>query len=186
MVAGRLVARQPDRLYDREAERQEQQAVVGPGGYGLPGYRGLLPVVAPPWVALYAAPVAALGLGRGGRLWFAAQVVALAAGLLLVSGWREPARALRAVGGVPHVLLLRNALVTDLAVAGFALLLAGMAAAGPLLLLTVGSLALAIRIPQAAAASGGCLLLGALLTGVAAIAGRPRAIGIIGHEFGSR
>jgi Glycosyltransferase family 87 len=337
MVAGRLVATQPDRLYDREAERQEQQAVLGHGGYGLPGYGGLLPVVAPPWVALYAAPFAALGLGGGGRLWIAAQVMALAAGLLLVSGWREPARALSAVGGVPLVLLLGNAqldgifvlglglawrlslrsqallagaglgltlvkphlvlgvaaglllarrwsvllgwslaalllmgaslalapgalaawpaaalstaahngndlslpgflyglgldpavalslgvpaalalsvwvatrchsqaaaasalvlggllaaphlLATDMVVAGFALLLAGMAAVGPLLLLTVGSLALAIRIPPAAAASGGCLLLGALITGVAAIAGRPRAIGIIGHEFGSR
>src|SRR2546429_6951563 len=53
MVAGRLVATQPHQLYDREAERREQRVVVGPGSYELPGYGGLLPVVAPPWVALY-------------------------------------------------------------------------------------------------------------------------------------
>src|SRR4030081_3477807 len=102
MVAGRLVAAQPDRLYDRDAERREQRAVVGPGGYGLGGYGGLLPVVAPPWVALYAAPFAGLGLGAGGRLWIGAQVLALVAGLLLVPGWRGTARGLAAVApGAP-------------------------------------------------------------------------------------
>jgi hypothetical protein len=337
MVAGRLAATQSDRLYDREAERREQRAVVGPGGYGLPGYGGLLPVVAPPWVALYAAPFAQLGLGAGGRLWIAAQVLALVAGLLLVTGWREPVRALGAVAGVPLVLLAGNAqvdgvvvlglglawrlsvrgrmlwagaalgltlvkphlvlgvaagllvarrwrvfagwglaalvllggalilapralaawpsaalstaghngndlslpgllyslgldptaalvvgvpaalaltvwvaarcpgrpaaaaalvlggllaaphlLATDLILACFALLLAGMAAVGPLLLLTLASLMLAVRIPTAAAAWGGCLLLGALLAAVAGISGRSWAPGIIGHEFGSR
>jgi hypothetical protein len=34
----------------------------------MAGYGRLLPVVAPPWVALYAAPFAQLGLGAGGRL----------------------------------------------------------------------------------------------------------------------
>jgi hypothetical protein len=334
MVAGRLAATQPDRIYDRDAERREQRAF---GGYDLPGYGGLLPVVAPPWVALYAVPFAELGLGAGGRLWIIAQVLALLAGLLLVTGWREPVRALSAVAGVPLVLLVGNAqldgivvlglglawrlslrdkslwagaalgltlakphlvlgvaaglllgrrwrvlagwalaglllvagtlvlapgalaawpsaalstaghngndlslpgmlyslglaplaallvgvafalaltvwvaarcpgrpaaaaalvlggllaaphlLATDLVLACFALLLAGMAAVGPLLLLTLASLALAVRLPTPAAASGGCLLLGALLAAVAGIAGRPWAPGIIGHEFGSR
>jgi hypothetical protein len=337
MVAGRLAATQPDRLYDRAAERREQRAVVGPGGYDLAGYGGLLPVVAPPWVALYAAPFAELGLGAGGRLWITAQVLALVAGLLLVTGWQEPVRALSAVAGVPLVLLVGNAqldgivvlglglawrlslrgqawaagaalgltlvkphlvlgvaagllvarrwrvlfgwgmaglvllagtlvlapgaltawpraaistaghngndlslpgllysvgsdpvaalvigalaalaltvwvaarcpsqpaaaaalvlggllaaphlLATDLVLACFALLLAGMAAVGPLLILTLASLTLAVRIPTAAAALGGCLLLGVLLAAVARIAGRSWAPGIIGHEFGSR
>ena len=337
MVAGRLVAAQPDRLYEHDAERREQRAVVGPGGYGLAGYGGLLPVVAPPWVALYAAPFAGLGLGAGGRLWIGAEVLALVAGLLLVTGWRDPVRALSAVAGVPLVLLVGNAqldgllvlglglawrlslrgemlwagaalaltlvkphlvlgvtaglllgrrwrvllgwalaallllavtvvlapgalqawpaaalatagrngndlslpgllyslgldpvaalvvgmpaalaltvwvaarcpgrpaaaaalvlggllaaphlLATDLVVACFALLLAGMAAVGPLLVVTLASLALAVRIPVGAAAMGGCVLLAALLAAVAGIAGRPWAPGIIGHEFGSR
>jgi hypothetical protein len=337
MVAGRLVVSEPGRLYDRDAERLAQAALVGPGGYSLPGYGGLLPVVAPPWVALYAAPFAGLGLGAGGRVWIAVQVLALAAGLLLVAGWREPARALSVAGGVPLVLLLGNAqldgivvlglgaawrlslrgqpvlagaglaltlvkphlvlgvaaglllgrrwsvllgwslgalalvaaslalapgalpawpaaalstaghngsdlslpgflysagldpfvglalgvpaalsvavwvatrcttqsataaalvlggllaaphlLATDLVLAGFALLLAGMAAVGPLLFLTLASVALAIRIPPAAASTGGCLVLGTLLAGTAVLAGRAWAPGIIGHEFGSR
>ncbi|MBJ7611222.1 MAG: DUF2029 domain-containing protein [Candidatus Dormibacteraeota bacterium] len=321
MVAGRLAAAQPDRLYDRDSERREQRGVVGPGGYGLPGYGGLLPVVAPPWVALYAAPFAALGLGAGGRLWIAAQVLALLAGLLLVTGWREPVRAMSAgvlvlglglawrlslrgetlwagaalaltlvkphlvlgvaagllvgrrwrvllgwalaslvllavtmvlapgalpawpaaalstagrngndlslpgllyslgvdpgaalVVGVPAALALTvwvasrcpgrpaaaaalvlggllaapHLLATDLVVACFALLLAGMAAVGPLLVLTLATLTLAVRIPVGAAAMGGCVLLAALLAAVAGIAGRPWAPGIIGHEFGSR
>jgi hypothetical protein len=57
---------------------------------------------------------------------------------------------------------------------------------GPLLILTLASLTLAVRIPTAAAALGGCLLLGVLLAAVARIAGRSWAPGIIGHEFGSR
>jgi glycosyl transferase family 87 len=337
MVAGRLVATQPHQLYDREAELREQRLVVGLGAYDLAGYGGLLPVVAPPWVALYAVPFAALGLGAGGRIWILAQVLALVAGLLLVSGGRELVRALAAVAGVPLVLLVGNAqldgilvlglglawrlysngrlvwagaalgltlvkphlvlgvaagliaarcwrvllgwslaalallaatlvlapgtlgawpaaalataghngndlslpgllyaagvtpqpallvgaltalgvtlviasrapdraaaaavlvlggllaaphlLATDLVIACFALVLAGMAAVVPLLLLSIGSLVLAVRIPAAAAACGGCLLIAGLLAGVAGIAGRPWALGIIGREFGSR
>lgn len=337
MVAGRLVATQPDRLYDRDAERREQLAVVGPGAYDLPGYGGLLPVVAPPWVGLYAAPFARLGLGGGGRLWIGVQVLALVGGLLLVTGRREPVRALAAVAGVPLVLLLGNAqvdglvvlglglawrlftrghmlwagaalgltlakphlvlgvaagllvarqwrvfagwalaalvllagtlilapgalaawpaaslataghngndlslpgllyslgldplvalmvgltaalaltvwvaarcpnpnaaaavlviggllaaphlLATDLVLACFSLVLAGMAAVGPLLVVSLASLALAVRIPTGAAAWGGCLLLGALLASVAGLPGRSWTPGIIGHEFGSR
>jgi hypothetical protein len=337
MVAGRLVAGQPNQLYDRRAELREQRLVVGPGGYSLPGYGGLLPVVSPPWVAIYAVPFAALGLGAGGRIWILAQVLALVAGLLLVSGGRQLVRALAAVAGVPLVLLVGNAqldgivvlglglawrfhsrghlvwagaalgltlvkphlvlgvaaglvaarcwrvllgwtaaglallgatlvwapgalgawpaaalataghngndlslpgllysagaaplpalvagvvaalmltvaiasrapsepaaaavlvlggllaaphlLATDLVIACFALVLSGMAAVGPLLLLSVATLVLAVRIPAPAAAWGGCVLVGGLLAGVAGLAGRPRALGIIGREFGSR
>jgi hypothetical protein len=80
----------------------------------------------------------------------------------------------------PHLL------ATDLVVACFALVLSSMAAVVPLLVLSIASLVLAVRIPSAAAACGGCLLVAGLLAGVAGIAGRPWALGIIGREFGSR
>jgi hypothetical protein len=337
LVAGHLVASQPDRLYDRGAEHQEQRAVLGGAEYDFPGYGGLLPVVAPPWVALFAAPFAALGLGAGGRLWILAQVLALLGGVLLVTGWRERVRALAALAGAPLLLLVGNGqldgvlvlglglgwrlfrsgreglagvalgltlvkphlvlgvaagllvarhwrallgwalagtalaaaclilapgslpawpaaalstaghngndlslpgllyglglpalpalvigvpaalcatlavarrcatpaaaaaalvlggllaaphlLATDLVVGCFALVLAGMAAVGPLLLLTLAATLLAIRLPAAPAAWAGCVLLGGLLLGVACFSGRPLAPGIIGRQFGSR
>ena len=80
----------------------------------------------------------------------------------------------------PHLL------ATDLVIACFALVLAGMAAVVPLLILSIASLVLAVRIPAAAAACGGCLLIAALLAGAVGMAGRPWALGIIGREFGSR
>ena len=80
----------------------------------------------------------------------------------------------------PHLL------ATDLALTCFALVLAGLAAVGPLLALSLASLALAVRIPPGLAAWAGCLLLTGLLVGVPALAGRPWTPGIIGREFGSR
>jgi hypothetical protein len=68
----------------------------------------------------------------------------------------------------------------------FALVLAGLAAVGPLLALSLCSLVLAVRIPPAVAAWGGCLLLSGLLGGVLTLAGRPWTPGIIGREFGGR
>jgi hypothetical protein len=337
MVAGRLVASQPERLFDRDAEHREQRAVLGGGEYDFAGYGGLLPVVAPPWVALYAAPFAGLGLGAGGRLWILVQFLALTAGLLLLTGWRKWVRALAAMAGVPLLLLVGNAqldgvlvlglglswhllrsgregwagaalglalvkphlalgvaagllvaqrwrvlfgwalaagvlvtaclllapgalpawpgaalftaghngsdlslpgllyavglppagallagaaaalaatlavaarcptpaaaaaalvlggllaaphlLATDLVVCCFALVLAGLDAVGPLLLLSVASMLLAVRLPAVQAGLGGCLLLGGLLVGAAWLPGRAWTPGIIGRQFGSR
>ena len=93
------------------------------------------------------------------------------------------AAAVLVIGGLlaaPHLL------ATDLVLACFSLVLAGMAAVGPLLVVSLASLALAVRIPTGAAAWGGCLLLGALLASVAGLPGRSWTPGIIGHEFGSR
>jgi hypothetical protein len=337
LVAGRLVVSQPDGLYDRGLEHQEQRLLLGAAEYDFPGYGGLLPVVAPPWVALYAAPFAALGLGGGGRLWILVQVLALLAGVLLVTGWQERVRAVAALAGAPLLLMVDNAqldgllvlglglgwrlfrsgregwagaalgltlvkphlmlgvaagllvglhwrsllgwtlaaaalaaaslvlapgslwawpaaalstaghngndlslpgllyaagmpallalsigvpaalcatlavarrcatpaasaaalvlggllaaphmLATDLVVGCFALVLAGMAAVGPLLLLSLAATLLAIRLPSAPAAWGGSALLVGLLLGVTAFSGRAPAPGIIGRQFGSR
>jgi hypothetical protein len=93
-----------------------------------------------------------------------------------------PAAAL-VLGGLlaaPHLL------ATDLVVCCFALVLAGLDAVGPLLLLSAASLLLAVRPPAVQAAMGGCLLLSGLLVGAAWLPGRAWTPGIIGRQFGSR
>lgn len=117
-IAGRLATEDPARLYDREAAATRQLSLLGPGGYSLEGQGPILPVVMPPWMALTVAPFTAAGLTLGGRLWVLAEVLALAAGLLLASGWSARRAALAAMAGVPAALMVVNAQVDGLLVLG--------------------------------------------------------------------
>ena len=114
MIGGRLVASDPAHLYDRVAQLNEQRRLLGAGAFSAPGQGALLPFVFPPWVALGAAPLAALGLEWGGRAWILLTTLALGAGLLLAA--RTRGQALAAFAGFPAALAVTNAQADGLVV----------------------------------------------------------------------
>lgn len=118
-VGGRLIATQPAHLYDPIVGLREQHALTG-GDFGQ-GHGGLLPVVAPPWVSLLAAPFVDLGFETGGRLWTLLQLLGLLAGGLLVAGRHAADRGAMAVAGVPAAIMLLNSQVDGLVVLGLGL-----------------------------------------------------------------
>jgi hypothetical protein len=115
-MGGRLVATNPAHLYDRAAQLREQAALLGLGGFSAPGQGGLLPFVFPPWVALLAAPFAAVGPEWGGRAWILLNSLALGGGMLLAA--RDRLGALAAFAGVPAALMVSNAQADGLVVLG--------------------------------------------------------------------
>lgn len=121
-VGGRLILTQPAELYHHSAQLAEQLRLIHLRFPNHPGVQnGLLPVVAPPWVILFAAPFTALGFTLGGKAWVVVQVLALVFGGLCVSGLRNAQRALIALTGVPAVLMAMNGQVDGVVVFGLGL-----------------------------------------------------------------
>src|SRR6266704_1866829 len=139
-TGARLIVSDPGHLYDLAAQQRAESDVTGGRVLVTVGIHGILPFLAPAWVALLAVPFDALGTDLGGRLWILAGLVCLAFGLYLATRPRPPNAILAAFAGVPLGLTLMNPqLVLPL---GVALLLArrwkvlaGWAAAGLVLLL---------------------------------------------------
>jgi hypothetical protein len=120
MIFGRLAVSDAGHLYDRDAQRRQQLAILGQGGYSQNGQPpGLLGAVAPPWVAFLAAPFAALGLVAGGLLWTLTEFAALLAGLALLA--RRVWDAVFAAAGIPAWIMLANAQLDGLVVLGLGL-----------------------------------------------------------------
>jgi Glycosyltransferase family 87 len=123
-IAG-LATAAPSRMYDREAQREQQLRLTHGGAASQQGQDdGLLPVVSPPWVGFLGVPFLALGPAWGGRLFGLFQLLALAAGLTLLAGPRRFAAVVPALAGVPAALMLANMQLDGMVVLGLGLAVA--------------------------------------------------------------
>ena len=108
-TGARLIVENPAHLYDLDVQRRTQLQVTGGRTLVTLGIKGILPFLAPAWVALIAVPFDLFGTNVGGRLWILFELFCLACGLLLAVRPRAPSAILPAFAGVPTALLLLNA-----------------------------------------------------------------------------
>jgi hypothetical protein len=108
-TGGRLIVEDPGHLYDFDTQRRVQLEITNGRTLVTLGINGILPFLAPAWVAFLAAPFELLGTDLGGRLWILVGLASLALGLYLAVRPRLPAVALPAFASVPTALLLLNA-----------------------------------------------------------------------------
>jgi hypothetical protein len=108
-TGARLIVEDPGHLYDLDTQRRVQLEVTNGRTLVTPGINGILPFLAPAWVAFLAVPFELLGTDLGGRLWMQAGLACLALGLFLAVRPRPPGSALPAFASVPTALLLLNA-----------------------------------------------------------------------------
>ncbi|HET7467557.1 MAG TPA: glycosyltransferase family 87 protein [Candidatus Dormibacteraeota bacterium] len=108
-TGAKLAITDPGHLYDLDAQQRVQLEVTGGRQLVTPGIHGILPFLAPAYVALLAAPFATIGTELGGRLWILFGLACLALALWLVSRPRSLSAALPGFAGVPTALLLLNA-----------------------------------------------------------------------------
>jgi hypothetical protein len=108
-TGGRLIVEDPGHLYDLETQRRVQLEVTEGRALVSPGINGILPFLAPAWVAFLVVPFELLGTDLGGRLWMLAGLACLAIGLYLAVRPRGPRVALPALASMPTALLLLNA-----------------------------------------------------------------------------
>jgi len=117
-TGAKIVMTNPTHLYDIDVQRSVQLEVTGGRRLVTPGIQGILPFLAPAWVALLAVPFEALGTDLGGRLWILFGLACLGLGLWLASRPRPIAAALPGFTGVPTALLLLNAQLDGIVVLG--------------------------------------------------------------------
>jgi hypothetical protein len=108
-TGARLIVENPGHLYDLDVQRRTQLEVTGGRTLITLGVRGILPFLAPAWVAFIAVPFDLLGTNFGGRLWILFELACLAFGLYLAVRPRPPTDWLPAFAGIPTALLLLNA-----------------------------------------------------------------------------
>ena len=117
-TGAKLALSDPTHLYDLDAQRKVQLEVTGGAVLATPGIHGILPFLAPAYVALVAVPFAALGTELGGRLWVLFGLACLALGTWLAARPRPPSAALPGFAGVPTALVLLNAQLDGLVALG--------------------------------------------------------------------
>jgi hypothetical protein len=117
-TGARLIVEDPGHLYDFDVQRRTQLEVTGGRTLVSLGINGILPFLAPAWVAFFAVPFEALGTDVGGRLWILFGLACLALGLLLAVLPRPPTAILSAFASVPTALLLLNAQLDGLVALG--------------------------------------------------------------------
>ena len=108
-TGARLIVHDPAHLYDFDTQRQVELQVTGGRVLVTLGIKGILPFLAPAWVALLAVPFDLLGPNIGGRLWVLFGLLCLAAGLYLATRPRAPSVILPAFASVPTALMMLNA-----------------------------------------------------------------------------
>ena len=108
-TGARLIVSAPARLYDLGAQQRVEAAVTGGRVLVTPGIQGILPFLAPAWVALVTVPFDALGPSIGGRAWILFGLACLLAALYLATRPRPALELLPAFAGVPTALMLLNA-----------------------------------------------------------------------------
>jgi len=108
-TGARLIVSDPGHLYDLEVQKRIESDVTGGRTLATPGIEGILPFLAPAWVALLAVPFEAFGTDVGGRLWILFGLACLGAGLYLATRPRPPAGILPGFATVPTALMLLNA-----------------------------------------------------------------------------
>lgn len=117
-TGARLLVSDPSHLYDLAAQEKVEREVTGGQVLVTLGIHGILPFLAPAWVAGLAVPFDLLGPNVGGRAWILFGLLCLAAGLYLVTRPRPPTGLLPAFATVPTALLMLNAQVDGLVVLG--------------------------------------------------------------------
>jgi hypothetical protein len=115
-VGGRIiVSGHPGLLYDAGEQRRQWNSVTG---VNLPAdnaqVNAFTSYLNPPWFALLVAPFAALDNNIGVRLWVLFQLLALGAGLGLLTGAAGRSRMLPAVAGAPAAVMVLTARPTAL------------------------------------------------------------------------
>jgi hypothetical protein len=123
-TGAQLIVTDPSHLYDLDRQRQVEFQVTGGKVLVTLGIKGILPFLAPGWVALIAVPFEALGTELGGRLWILFGLACLALGAYLAVRPRPPSAILPAFASVPTALMLLNAQVDGLVVLGIGAALA--------------------------------------------------------------
>ena len=89
-TGGRLIVEDPAHLYDFDTQRRVELEVTGGRTLVTLGINGILPFLAPAWVAFFAVPFELLGTNLGGRLWILFGLACLALGLYLAVRPRPP------------------------------------------------------------------------------------------------
>ena len=123
-TGARLIVTDPGHLYDLDRQSQVEFQVTGGKVLVTLGINGILPFLAPGWVALIAVPFEALGTDIGGRLWIVFGLACLALGAYLAVRPRPPSAILPAFASVPTALMLLNAQVDGVVVLGIGAALA--------------------------------------------------------------
>jgi arabinofuranan 3-O-arabinosyltransferase len=156
-TGARLIVQDPTHLYDFNAQRRVQLEVTGGRTLITLGIHGILPFLAPAWVAFMAVPFDLLGTELGGRLWILFGLACLALGLYLAVRPRPPTAFLPAFASIPTALLLLNAQLDGLVVLGIGAAIAlwsrpwlagmclGLTLVKPQLVLPIGAALLLIR-----------------------------------------
>ena len=117
-TGARLIVHDPGHLYDFGSQSRIENEVTGGRVLVTLGIHGILPFLAPAWVALIAVPFDLLGPDLGGRTWVLFGLVCLAAGLYLALRPRAPAVLLPAFASVPTAVMMLNAQLDGLVVLG--------------------------------------------------------------------
>jgi hypothetical protein len=117
-TGARLITSDPAHLYDLTVQQRVEQDVTGGRVLVTLGIHGILPFLAPAWVALLAVPFDLFGTNGGGRIWILFGLVCLLAGLYLAIRPRPPTALLPAFAGVPTALMLVNAQIDGIVVLG--------------------------------------------------------------------
>jgi len=108
-TGAKLAITDPGHLYDLDVQQRMELDVTGGRQLVTYGIHGILPFLAPAWVALLAVPFELLGTDLGGRVWVLFGLACLGLGLWLAARPRPPSAILPAFAGVPTALLMLNA-----------------------------------------------------------------------------
>jgi hypothetical protein len=117
-TGARLIVQDPGHLYDFDRQSRIESEVTGGRVLVTLGIHGILPFLAPAWVALVAVPFDLLGADLGGRIWILFGLACLAAGLYLAVRPRPPSVILPAFASVPVAVMMLNAQVDGFVVLG--------------------------------------------------------------------
>lgn len=108
-TGAKLAITDPGHLYDLDVQQRVELDVTGGRQLVTYGIHGILPFLAPAWVALVAVPFELLGTDVGGRVWVLFGLACLGLGLWLATRPRPPSVILPAFAGVPTALVMLNA-----------------------------------------------------------------------------
>ena len=155
-TGAQLIVHDPAHLYDLDAQRLVEFQVTGGRTLVTLGIHGILPFLAPAWVALVAVPFDLFGTNVGGRLWIQFGLACLALGAILAIRPRPPSEMLPAFASVPTALMMLNAQLDGVVALGIGAAIALRSRP------YIAGLALGLTLmkPQLMLPLGGALLLG--------------------------